>query len=106
MTKTDRLSFLKTRHAALFGVAVTGLIAPSKAEIADTARNVVAMTKTDDDTTDEIRTGFAPTIADESAEIRGETESEILLSRAEKRRLRNEVHALRVAQGKILFLTA
>lgn len=90
MNKTDRLSFLRSRHAALFGVAISGLLSVSKAEIRETAQETVSAIalQNDDSTQDAEEQGFTSSLPfDSTPKVRDESEENLLLTNKEKRKL-------------------
>ncbi len=104
MTKTDRLSFIRSRHAALFGVALTSLLPVSRAEIKDIAAQVVAATRDDESIIDEHVQGMSPSIIEEKVSAHAERETDILLSHKERAQLAREIAEMHAAQGVVPFV--
>lgn len=95
MNKTDRLALLKNRHAALFGVALVGLLPVSRNEIrgearATKARVAVAM---DDSTSTGDENSLSSQLQFDAPTVRAERESDVLLSDEERAQLAREMPA-------------
>lgn len=100
MNKSTRLSLLRTRYAALFGVAISGLMPVSAVEVASEAR-AIAKHRVSDSAIDENGEGEA--VASQLSfdpEPKADKDSEILLDASEKRRLNLEVDGFRWSAGK------
>ena len=102
LTKESRLSFIRSRHAALFGVAISGLLPVSRAEIRETVLETVADSaekraekgRENDEETEKF--AFTSNLQfDAIPRYSGESEENILLSRSEKQRLTREMDFFR-----------
>jgi hypothetical protein len=98
MTKEARKNLIRTRYLALFGVAISGLMPVSTAEIAQEARAIVKNRVSD--TIEEEEMEMPSQLSFDSPAIRGDKDSEILLSETEKARLTRDVDAFHWQKGK------
>jgi len=116
-TKSSRLALLRSRYAALFGVALTsGLIAPSRAEVRGVAQSVKS--EVADGMDDSTATGdeFAPakpeftSLRFEPASggfgLRGESDSHFILTPAERRELAKTYHRNKLAGNQFVKAAA
>jgi hypothetical protein len=113
MSKSDRLSLIRLRHAILFGVALgaNGFLPVSRAEVSKEARAVKAKVSAQmDDSLSEGDRIEAPAGAsslissfDSIEEVR-ETDSNSLLSAAERRQLAREVGPVKAFKAAVRSL--
>ena len=114
LSKESRLAYLKTRHAALFGVAISGLLPVSRSEIRETAQETVSAvaSQNNDNILDEELDGVKSVLPFEQVKIsslKGESEESLLLTRKEKAQLANDLRVFRfrrIAIPRVLLLTA
>lgn len=88
MNKTERLAFIRNRHAALFGVALaTGTIAVTKAEIAAEKKEITSVqapVETEETETAAVDVAWG---AFDKPTVRREKESDYLLTAEERKEL-------------------
>ena len=117
MNKTERLAFIKSRHAALFGVALAaGMLPVTRKEIASETKAIRAKVASSMDDSiadsDKIEAVSSALPFDSETEVAThESESESMLNAKERRQLAHEVAQRRAIKawlmgGNRLLLTA
>jgi len=88
----SRLEMIRSAHRKIYGVSLPGFIPVSRREVASVARGVKLASATDDSLSsgDEIEIATSRLVFDR-AEIRAEKETDILLTRDERRQLTREL---------------